>query len=264
MKGFGWRWAALKNGVLDSMAYRFEFLLQIVGSAIAPLLMQLLLWNAIYSQSGSTEFAGMSFRDMIHYTFASVLFSQVRGGDLDFELAEMVRTGTLSSFLLRPVSVIEFVYLRGSGPKFLVALVFLLIGAGLSIATGGSIGRLLGAMLLALMGNIIHFQISAALAAVSFYWEEAYGVLMVKNMVTSLLSGELIPLFLVPEKYAWIWKSTPFYLYVYGPAQYTLGNWTHAQFLQSVLIAGLWILGGGVLIRVSWGLGMKKYLSVGN
>ena len=45
------------------------------------------------------------------YTWVSALFSQVRGGNLDFELAEMIRTGTLSQYLLRPVSVLEFGFL---------------------------------------------------------------------------------------------------------------------------------------------------------
>src|SRR3989338_7059688 len=91
-----WRWAALKNGLLDSMAYRFEFLLGILSSAVVPLVIQLLLWSAIFSQPGQTELAGMSKHDLIMYTFASVLFSQVRGGDIDFELAELIRTGQLS------------------------------------------------------------------------------------------------------------------------------------------------------------------------
>ena len=44
------------------------------------------------------------------------------------------------------------------------------------------------------MGNVIHFQFGATLAAAGFLWEEAYSLLMVKNMVVGLLSGEMIPL----------------------------------------------------------------------
>ena len=48
------------------------------------------------------------------------------------------------------------------------------------------------------IGNIIHYQISAALATTAFLWEEAYSMLMVKNMIVNLLCGELIPLNLFP------------------------------------------------------------------
>jgi ABC-2 type transport system permease protein len=137
------------------------------------------------------------------------------------------------------------------------------IGIGAGVWFGLSPFRLLGAMLLALMGNIIHYQISSAIAASAFIWEEAYSFLMVKNMVVSLLSGELIPLNLFPPSMQWIWKSTPFYLYVFGPTQYALGRWSHAEFAQQMGIAVLWFLVGWGMIRLTWGLGTKRYLSLG-
>ena len=39
-----------------------------------------------------------------------------------------------------------------------------------------------------MIGNIIHFQLGAALAGAAFLWEEAYSVLMVKNMIVGILS----------------------------------------------------------------------------
>jgi ABC-2 type transport system permease protein len=118
-------------------------------------------------------------------------------------------------------------------------------------------------MFLALIGNVIHYQISVALAATAFLWEEAYSVLMVKNMIVSLLSGELIPLNLFPHSMRWIWKSTPFYLYVFGPTQYALGRWSNIEFLHQLGFAAIWLFVGWALIRITWGLGTKRYLSLG-
>jgi ABC-2 type transport system permease protein len=193
----------------------------------------------------------------------SLLFTQIRGGDHDFELAEMIRSGQLSQYLLRPVSVVEFVYIRGVAPKLFLATFCLILGVAAGFLMGFEPSRLIGSMSLALIGNIIHYQIGAALASSSFYWEESYSLLMVKNMIVSLLSGELIPLNLFPESLQWIWKSTPFYLYVFGPTQYALGRWSHQDFLMHLGIGFLWILGGWILIRLSWGVGMKRYLSLG-
>jgi ABC-type uncharacterized transport system permease subunit len=61
----------------------------------------------------------------------------------------------------------------------------------------------------------------------------------------------------------WIWKSTPFYLYVFGPTQYALGRWSHTEYLTQLGIAGLWMIGAWLLIRLSWGLGIRRYLSLG-
>jgi len=261
-----WRLAALKNGFKDYTAYRVEFLMEILGNAIVPAAIQWVLWYAIFKTDGATELAGMTYVQMLHYTLVSVLFNQVRGGDQDFELAEMIRTGQLSNYLIRPVGLIQFIYIRGVASKLLISALSLAIGIVLSVSVLSSEAsplRMIGAMLLALLGNVIHFQIGAVLSAMAFRWEDAYGLLMVKNMAVSILSGELLPLNLFPESMSWIWKSTPFYLYVFGPAQYALGEWTHLEFVRQLGVAFLWIFVLWVLIRFTWGLGIKKYVSLG-
>lgn len=260
---FEWRWAALKNGFQDATAYRVEFFFEVVGSAMVPAAIQWVLWYAMFKLGGATEIAGMTYQDMVHYTIVSLLFTQVRGGDHDFELAEMVRNGSLSNYLLRPVGVVEFVYIRGVAPKLFIAGVCLILGVIAGFWLGLAPERMLGSMLLAFIGNIIHYQIGAALATAAFYWEEAYSFMMVKNMIVSLLSGELIPLNLFPESMQWIWKSTPFYLYVFGPTQYALGRWSHQEFLTQLGVSFIWLIGGWFLIRFSWGIGIRRYLSLG-
>lgn len=240
-----------------------EFFFEILGSALVPAAIQWVLWYALFEIGGASKIAGMTFVQMIHYTWTTLLFSQVRGGDHDFELAEMIRSGQLSNYLLRPVNVVEFVYIRGVAPKLLIAGLCLVIGLVIAPWIGLSAPRMMGAMSLALLGNLIHYQVGAILATASFAWEEAYGIMMVKNLVVSILSGELIPLNLFPASMTWIWKSTPFYLYVFGPAQYVLGNWSHLEFARQMGIAGLWVLITWAGIRLSWGIGMKRYLSLG-
>jgi viologen exporter family transport system permease protein len=258
-----WRLAALRNGFQDATAYRLEFLLEVVGAAFVPAAIQWLLWYALFKIGGAATVAGMTYGQMVSYTLVSLLFTQVRGGDHDFELAEMIRSGALSNYLLRPVGVVEFVYIRGVAPKIFIASLALGIGMMAGVWCDISPFRLVGAMGLALVGNIIHYQLSAAIAATAFLWEEAYSMLMVKNMVVSLLCGELIPLNLFPQSMQWIWKMTPFYLYVYGPTEYALGRWSNLEFVKQFGIAGLWLCAGYALIRVTWGSGTKHYTSLG-
>lgn len=259
----GWRWAAFKNGFQDATAYRLEFLFEIAGSAFVPAAIQSVLWYAIFKIGGATRVAGMDYSDMIHYTLTSLLFTQVRGGDHDFELAEMIRSGQLSNYLLRPVSVVEFVWIRGVAPKLFIAVFCLILGMIFGHFMGLSPLRLIGAMFLALLGNIIHYQVGAVLATTSFLWEEAYSILMVKNLAVSFLSGELLPLNLFPASMQWLWKSTPFYLYVFGPTQYALGRWSGLEFAKQLGFAFLWVLAGAIAIKVSWGWGVKRYQSLG-
>lgn len=258
-----WRMAAVINGFHDALAYKSEFVIEFLSSAIVPAAIQLLLWYSMFKMGGATQVAGQTYSDLIAYTLVSLLFSQVRGGNYDFDLAEMIRNGTLSQYLLRPVGPVEFVYFRGISSKLLIVGICLGIGLIASIFTELTPVRLLGAMFLALLGNIIAYQIGAALAAIAFAWEEAYAILMVKNLVVSLLSGELIPLNFFPEAYSWVWKSLPFYFFVYGPAQYALGKWSHGEFLQQVAVATGWIFVCWGLVSWTWRSGIRKYNSIG-
>ncbi len=265
MIGFKWRWrvAALKNGFQDATAYRLEFLFEIVGSALVPALIQWIFWYAMFQLGGATEIAGMTYRDMIFYTLMSLLFSQIRGGDHDFEIQEMVRSGNLSNYLLRPIGVVEFIYIRGAAPRLLIAGTCLTLGIIVGIFFGFSPARMLGAMAMAFLGNIIHYQIGAILATSAFVWEEAYSFLMVKNLAVSILSGELLPLNLFPDSLQWIWKSLPFYLYVYGPTQYALGKWSHLEWAQNFGLGLCWAFAGWIGIQLSWKWGIRRYLSLG-
>ena len=260
---FEWRLAAIKNGMKDALAYRWDFLIDFFGQAIVPVGIQLILWNSIFKQNGNATFGGMSHSDLLAYTWTSLLFSQIRGGNYDFSLIEMIRTGSLSQSLLRPVGPVEFVFWRGLGDKLFTATFCFLLGTIASFFAGHSIMNLIMAMMLAILGNIIHYLFGAALAAVAFYWENAFAILMVKNMVVSLLSGELIPLSVVPEKYSIIWQSTPFYLYVYGPTQVALGNWSHATWLHHMMIGFVWCFAFAVALKITWKISIHRYQGIG-
>ncbi len=258
-----WRLAALKNGFQDATAYRIEFLIEVLGQAAVPVVTQLVIWYAIFKMGGAQSVGGLDYTQLVTYSLFSLLFSQIRGGDLDFELAEMVRTGALSNYLLRPVSVVEFIWIRGSAPKLFLSGICLLIGMVAAATAGLDPTRMAGAMFLALIGNIIHYQLSAALASIAFYWEEAYSVLMVKNLVVGLLSGELLHLGIFPDQWRWVWEALPFHLYVFGPTQYALGQWSTGLYWMKLVQAGAWLFMGWLMIRLSWGLGTRRYLSLG-
>jgi len=260
---FEWRLAAIKNGMKDALAYRWDFIIDFFGQALVPVGIQLILWHAIFKQNGNTTFAGMTHTELLAYTWTSLLFTQIRGGNYDFSLIEMIRTGALSQSLLRPVGPVEFVFWRGFGDKLFTATFCLLLGIIATFFAGHSITNLIMGMMLAILGNVIHYLFGAALSAAAFYWENAFSILMVKNMTVSLLSGEILPLSIVPHKYAIIWQSTPFYLYVYGPTQVALGNWSHEVWLHHMMIGFIWLFAFAIALKITWKISIHRYQGIG-
>jgi ABC-2 type transport system permease protein len=258
-----WRLAAVRNGMKDALAYRWDFLIDFFTQAFVPVGIQLILWHSIFTQSGTTVFGGMKYTELLAYTWTSILFSQVRGGNYDFALIEMIRTGSLSQSLLRPVGPVEFVFWRGFGEKIFTAAFCLFLGLLASYFADRSVLNLLLAMMLAVLGNVIHYLFGATLAAVAFYWENAFAILLVKNMMVSLLSGEVMPLSVFPAKYSWIWESTPFYLYVYGPTQVALGKWSPEVWAHHMMIGFGWCIAFAILLKITWSRSIRQYQGIG-
>lgn len=261
--GLDWRFAAIRNGIKETMAYRGDFLLDLIGSSIVPVGIQLMLWHSILKGDPNARFAGMSYSELLSYTWTSMLFSQIRGGNHDFTLIELIRTGALSNYLLRPVGVVEFTYFKGIGEKLITACVSLILGSIATLFTSMTLSHLFMGLALALMGNIIAYLFGSILAGAAFYWENAFAVLMVKNMIVSLFSGELIPLSMVPESYAWIWKATPFYLFVFGPAQVAMGKWDASMWITQMGIGFAWILALWGVLHATWRYSIHRYQGIG-
>ena len=76
-----WRLAAIQNGMRNALAYRGDFLLELFGSALLPVAIQLILWYSIFKTQGAQTFGGMTYSQLLAYTWTSLLFSQVLGGD---------------------------------------------------------------------------------------------------------------------------------------------------------------------------------------
>jgi ABC-type uncharacterized transport system permease subunit len=258
-----WRLAATRNGMKDALAYRWDFLIDFFTQAFVPVGMQLILWYAIFKQNGTARFAGMQYSELLAYTWTSILFTQVRGGNYDFALIEMIRTGSLSQSLLKPVGPVEFVFWRGFGEKIFTAGFCMILGLIATYFADRSFTHLILAMMMAVLGNIIHYLFSAILAAVAFYWENAFAILLMKNMVVSLLSGESVPLTVFPAKYAWIWESTPFYLYVFGPTQMALGKWSITEWANHMTIGLGWCIAFAILLQLVWRKSIRQYQGIG-
>lgn len=259
----GWRIAAFKNGVIDNIAYPINFFFELLGELLIPAAIQWILWYSIFKMGGQQTAGGHTYSELMTYTWTSLLFTQIRGGNQDFQIAEKIRNGSLSNYLVRPVGMVEFTYIQTLAPKFFVLVLSLSIGMVASFFFHLDPLRILGAVAMATVGNLIHFLLSASLATVAFYWEEAYAVLIVKNMMVQFLSGELLPLNLFPDQWTWIWKSLPFYIYVYSPTQFVLGRMSWGEYLHQMGIALIWLGVARLILHFAWNRGIKHYESVG-
>lgn len=258
-----WTWVALKEGLLQAMSFRIEFLSRVFGEALSNFGVQWVLWFALFKVGGNESFAGQTYSQMMAYSSASILFSQIRVSDTDYEISDMIRTGKLNQYLIRPIHPIGYVYFGHLGSKLFFILISTLLGfIGLKVLDLPFI-NLFYSIALAFLGQVILFLLSASLATVGFYWEEAFALIMMKNLIVQILCGEIIPLFVFPESTQRALHFLPFHLLVFTPTQIFLGRFSNSMIAEAFTISIVWIVLSAILLKVCWNKGIRNYLAIG-
>jgi ABC-2 type transport system permease protein len=178
------------------------------------------------------------------------------------QLANEVREGVFSKYLVHPISVVG--YFMGAG---LGRWSYLLIVNATGLVLWGVVfshwlelprGALnLWLFVLVPLGALCMLLMNHMIALFSLKLVEITGIMILKNTVIEFLSGALIPLQLLPAPATAVLRFTPFYYVVYYPASLVLGKQTEPPLLAAaVLLVWSTIF---YTIGQTWFLGARKY-----
>jgi ABC-2 type transport system permease protein len=251
------------------MAYRGDFLLGTLLRFL-PMITTILLWQAIYAGSGQSQLAGFRYREMIAYlllTNISRMFSSMP--NLAAGIARDVREGTLKRYLIQPVDMIGYLlsYRVAHKVAYIVtsflpyALLFFLC-RGFFDGFPGPLTMLAYAASLVL-SFLIGFFFEASVGMLGFWFLEVTSLLYIVMTLTFFISGQLLPLDLLPQPWAGLLKALPFQYMAYFPAVVFLGKikgWSLGLYLLGELAWALFFM---VLARGLYRLGLKRYSAYG-
>lgn len=233
-----------KIGVKEQMAYKIDMLMTALFSAFR-ILLAYILWSAIFADNervGGYTFAMM----MTYYLFVSFAVQLNKTSDVVFQFAGEIKSGQFSKYVVRPISPIGvFTALAASKSAVVLtinavafALYGLLMQTIIYIPRMQDIGI---ALLFLLVGLMIINQLYYMITMFSFKIIEIAGLLFAVMNVISFLSGELIPLNMLPEGIEMIVRALPFYYTIYFPASILLGQ-ESAYIVQGFGVQLLWLL----------------------
>jgi len=222
------------------------------GMSGVRVLLSILLWLAIYQ--GQDEVGGYTLPLMITYALLAAIFGKLQMLDaIAWQLADEVREGIFSKYLVLPVSVTGYFLSVGLGKWLYQALaygsalvVFSFIFSKWLIAPDAlSFGWIL---LLLPAGAVCMLMFNHAVSLLSLKHKDISGVFMLKGNLTEFLSGTLIPLSLFPAPFQEVLKFTPFYYVVYYPASLLLGKQDIQPWIAMAILIG-WSLVFWVISR---------------
>jgi ABC-2 type transport system permease protein len=258
-----------RASIKERMAYRGDFLLGTVLRFL-PMVTTILLWDAVYEGSGQKSQAGFTLPEMIAYlllTHISRMFSSMP--NLAGGIAKEIREGTLKRYLIQPIDLIGYLISYRVAHKVAYIVTSFLPYSLLFFLCRSYFQHLpdpltFAAYLLSLvLAFLVGFFFEACVGMVGFWFLEVTSLLYIVMTLNFFISGQMLPLDLLPEPWVSILKFLPFQYMAYFPAVVFLGKVSGMALIWGLVCESLWALGFLFLARYLYRLGLKRYGAYG-
>ena len=262
------RWAKatpdlVRISVARHVAYRSELTIWVL-TAVLPLIM-LMLWDAVAADG---PVAGFGRDEMARYFAAALIVRQFTGAWLIWEINHEIRTGGMSTRLLRPFNVFYpyAVWMLTAMPFRAVILApvvaVLVLWRPELVASPSGLSLALFVISLALAW-LMNFLIQALFGIFSFWIDKSDGLFGVWFAAYSLLSGYVAPLAVFPASWRPVLDVLPFRGLLAVPVELLGGFLDPADAIDDLALQAGWCMFFGMIATWAWGRGVRRYGAFG-
>ena len=248
-----------------SLTYRASMLLYMVSTVFGPVV-ALFVWLTVSEQGVALPYSRDQF--VTYYLLLSFV-SMITGTWLAEYVAEHIRLGSLSPWLLRPAPFIAHDIGNNIGEKVvklplllpLVGIVALLFRDDLRLPADPV--AWLGFGLALVPAAAIAFLLDFVLGSLAFWIEDVRGLIRVKNLVGAFLAGRFLPLALFPAAARGLLEAQPFRYTVSFPLEVLTGHLAPDALAHGFAWAIGYCVGLWACYRVIWHFGLRSYTASG-
>ena len=257
-------WQTIKISWSKQISYRMNFFLQIFGPAIVFFFVKYNLWSCIFSKGMEIKIQNYTLQEMIQYHVWARIVSLLGQGHNSMNLSEDIRLGKISTYLIYPFDFWQFQtasFIAFQGIQLLVTFATLIILSSFGIIAIPPLIPFLSGILITLWVGIFWFLLQFLTGLLAFWLEETWIIRVALMIMTSFLSGAIIPLEFFPKLWKTIMAFTPFPYLTYYPIKIYMG--VPSLLMQSMVVLTLWGLIILFLNTWLWKKGLKMYSGAG-
>lgn len=255
-------------GLQSGLVYRWNFLIRVLFSLL-HLAALIALWNAAYA--GRETIGGFTFEQTMSYFLCMVIANYlISAFNEDFQIGEEIRGGTINQFLTKPIDyytyrlTLFFASRLVTGVVVFIPIVLCLPLLGAYLPQDVDTWRWIAVVPSLFLSAMIQFSIAYCFGLLAFWFLEIQGFVILSLAVETLLSGQIFPLDLMPEKLYTLSQWLPFYYQAYFPVAIVTGRIEDvAAVQQGMLIQLAWVILFLIGGRVLWNQGLKRHTAVG-
>lgn len=258
-------WVYLKTTLAVQLQYRAAMAIWMLNRIVEPTV-YLVVWRTVAAARGGV--GGYDAADFAAYFIVLMVVNQLTFAWIIHEFGWRVRSGELSSLLLKPIHPIHSDVADNLGYKALTLVILAPAAVLLSLLFKPAFAFDAGTLALAALalaaayGIRIFFDWSFAMSA--FWTTRTAALNQIYFLVMLFCSGRLAPLELLPgwmERITWY---TPFRWVVWFPVELALGRLGPELIAAGFRMQALWLAAGLALLGAVWRLGVRKYAAVGS
>lgn len=248
----------------NHLAYRLNFILLVFGPAIVFFFIKYNLWKSIYAMPGISVLQGYTFEQMLQYQLLVLIISLMAQGHNSMKLADDIRLGRISSYLIYPFSFFRFhtaSFLAFQGIQTLICGFTLSLLLYTSIVTLPGMTAVIKGLCFACVVSFLWFQLQFLVGLLAFWLEETWILRVILMTTAQFFSGAILPLEFYPDMLVKILQYTPFPYLTYIPIKIFQGD--AINIMQATLILLFWSWLVYVINQALFRKGVRLYTAAG-
>jgi len=259
---------SFKMGMLNAMEYRADFILSIFSAGFI-IIIQCFLWTAVFASSTEPVVYGYTFPEMISYSIIAGLTSKMVSAGFEWEIANDIKNGGLSKFVVQPVSYFYYRICCFFGGKTVQLSILLVLSMGALMACGAFLGlelniyRILMFFPFVFLAMVLNFLIYYSISSLAFTMTEVWGVFAAAGQGILMLSGGIFPLDVFGDKVNRALSMLPFKYIIFYPVNIINGRIPPEEVYSGAVVLLAWIAVLAVISKICWRSGMKKFVAAG-
>lgn len=250
----------------EQWQYRASLLMYLLYWLVSPIV-YMSVWVSIANNQGDVR--GLVANDFVTYYLTLLIVDQLTSEITIHILAYKIQNGTISNELLLPVHPIltgSLVYNIAFKALNLIAFVPIWLVLALLFRPDYStvtLGSVLMAVPAVALGFWLSFLFGAIITCLAFWTTRVYSVSQFFYLVVILLSGQFVPLQLMPPAIQTVAQFLPFQMFRYTPVEIILNRMPPEMIAQSFAVSLVWLVILQLLFGWVWREGLKQYSAVG-
>lgn len=249
----------------QQMAYKLNFLLLIVGPTLVFFFVKYNLWSSIYSLPDVGRIGGYDLPGMLTYQAWVMVVAFLAQGYSSMSLAEDIRLGRISSYLIYPFELWQFHaagFVAFQAIQLGVAAVTVAATVAGGLVTLPSAATLATGTLYSLLVSVFWFVITYSFGLAAFWLEETWVLRVMFLTLSNFLSGAILPLEIYPGWLRRLLDLTPFPYITYVPSRVFMASYDGSVARAAATVVG-WTLAAACLTTLVWRRGMRLYTAAG-